>query len=300
MTTRLRVGVIGLGAMGAPMARRFHAAGWLHAVWNRTPAKAAALVGELAGEPGVIHAESPAELARTCQLVLTSVSADADLQAVVEAMVPGCHADLTVVDTSTVAVDTARRMAARLAEHGTGFLDAPVSGGVEGARRGSLVMMVGGAAEVLERVRPALAALATDIRRLGEVGAGQAAKAVNQVMAAGINEAVTEALALGEAAGLPLDALIDLLGGGAAGNWFLDHRGPTMVRGEYAPGFRLALHHKDLVLCQQLWRQLSGAESPLVATTLGHYETLMTQGRGDEDISALYRLKCSRRNGSQK
>jgi 3-hydroxyisobutyrate dehydrogenase len=125
---------------------------------------------------------------------------------------------------------------------------------------------------------------------MGPTGAGQNTKAVNQIMAAGINQAVTEALAFGQAQGLPMDKVIDVIAGGAAGNWFLQHRGPTMTRGTFAPGFKLALHHKDLKICQIMARQI-GASSTLIDMTLADYEQLMAAGFGDEDISALYRLK---------
>ena len=170
------------------------------------------------------------------------------------------------------------------------FLDAPVSGGIEGARNGTLAMMVGGDAGVLERVRPVLDSIAGRIEHMGPVGAGQATKAVNQVMAAGINQAVSEALAFAEALELPLDKVIEVVGGGAAGNWFLDHRGPAMSKGKFSPGFRVALHHKDLLICKQMAAAF-GVSMPVVEMTLIHYRRLMQAGYGDEDISALFREK---------
>jgi len=128
------------------------------------------------------------------------------------------------------------------------------------------------------------------IMHIGASGAGQATKAVNQIMGAGINQAVTEALAFAEKQGLPLDKVIEVISGGASGNWFLQHRGATMTQGHFAPGFKLALHHKDLLICQQMAQQV-GASSTLVDKTLADYEQLMAEGYGDEDISALYRLK---------
>jgi 3-hydroxyisobutyrate dehydrogenase len=172
------------------------------------------------------------------------------------------------------------------------FLDGPVSGGKEGAEKGTMVMMLGGEAELVERLRPLLAVITRRIDHMGPVGAGQATKAVNQIMVAGINQAVTEALAFGEAQGLDVDKVIGLLGGGAAGNWFLDHRGPTMVRDTFAPGFKLALHHKDLKICQAMAAD-DEATLPCVEMTLLHYQRLIEAGHGDEDISALFRLKRS-------
>ncbi|MGD8310613.1 MAG: NAD(P)-dependent oxidoreductase, partial [Chromatiales bacterium] len=273
-------------AMGGPMAANLARAGRLEAVWNRTPERAEAFCRE----HGVPPAADPEELARRCALVLISVSADQDLDEVVGLLLPGLGRDNVVVDTSTVSANTARRIAAAVEDTGARFLDAPVSGGVEGARRGTLAMMVGGDAAALERVRPLLEQLARQLMHMGPVGAGQSTKAVNQIMAAGINQAVTEALAFGRAEGLDLDRVIQAIGGGAAGNWFLEHRGAAMVRGSYEPGFRVALHYKDLAICQTMTAR-HGITLPVIESTLSDYESLIAQGRGDEDISALYRLK---------
>ncbi len=170
------------------------------------------------------------------------------------------------------------------------FLDAPVSGGIEGARKGTLAMMIGGDAAAIERIMPVLNAIAGRIEHMGPVGTGQATKAVNQVMAAGINQAVTEALAFASALELPLEKVIDVIGSGAAGNWFLTHRGPTMVQQQFDPGFRVALHHKDLAICKQMAETFDVA-LPVVEMTLIHYRRLMAAGYGDEDISALFREK---------
>ncbi len=280
----MKVGVIGLGAMGAPMAMNLHRAGLLRAVWNRTRSRAQAL----SRETGVAIAESPAELAAGVDLVLTSVSRDADLEEVINALLPGVRAGGAVADTSTVSADTARAMAAALKLKGAAFLDCPVSGGVEGARNGRLAMMVGGEETVLELIRPALAALAATIVYMGPSGSGQATKAVNQIMAAGINQAVTEALAFGESMGLDLTKVIDVVSQGAAANWFLSHRGKTMVAGCFDPGFKVALHHKDLAICRAMG---GGRPLPIVDLTLENYQRLIDQGYGAEDISALYRIK---------
>jgi 3-hydroxyisobutyrate dehydrogenase len=281
----MKTGVIGLGAMGAPMARNLHAAGYLAAVWNRSPDKAA----QLQAESGVPVAASPAALAEQCELLILSVSADADVLEMIDALRPGLPEGAVVLDTSTVSRATARQAAARLLPAAE-YLDAPVSGGIEGARQGRLAMMVGGDGAVLERIRPVLDCLAGRIEHMGPVGAGQATKAVNQVMAAGVNQAVSEALAFAEALGLPLDKVIEVVGSGAAGNWFLAHRGPGMTQGKFDPGFRVALHHKDLVICKAMAAEL-GASLPLVEMTLIHYRRLMQAGFGDEDISALFREK---------
>jgi 3-hydroxyisobutyrate dehydrogenase len=282
----MKTGVIGLGAMGAPMARNLHRTGYLAAVWNRTMEKSRQLADEL----DVPVAVEPAALAQNCDLVILSVSTDADVMEVIETMLPGVRAGMVVVDTSTISRHTARVVATRLHKAKAEFLDAPVSGGMEGARHGTLAMMVGGDAEVLRQVRPVLDSIAGRIEHMGPVGAGQATKAVNQVMAAGINQAVSEALAFAAALELPLDKVIEVVGSGAAGNWFLTHRGPTMARGNYEPGFRVALHHKDLAICKQMAEQF-GVALPVVEMTLIHYRRLMEAGLGDLDISALHHEK---------
>lgn len=282
----MKTGFIGLGAMGLSMAKNLAGQGLLATVWNRSAHKAQALAEEVGCEVAV----DPAQLARACEAVVICVSADADVKAVIAALQPGLTPGKVVIDCSTVSAETARQSAHRLFEQGVDFLDAPVSGGTEGARLGSLSIMVGGEIHAFERVTPVLKAMGQRIVHLGPVGAGQSAKAVNQVMCAGINQAVTEAMAFATALGLPLEKLIEVIGSGAAGNWFINHRGLSMVDGRYPPGFKLALHHKDLMICQEMARQLGG-ELPLSAATLNDYETLMAAGHGDEDISALYRLK---------
>lgn len=283
---RLRAGFIGLGAMGEPMARNLAAQGWLDCVWNRSSGKAASLAREL----GVHQAPSPADLTARVGVVLLCVSADAAVLELIDALRPGLRPGQVVIDLSTVSRATADTAAEQVRACGADFLDAPVTGGVEGARQATLAIMVGGRAVSLERVRPLLAALGTRLVHMGDTGMGQAAKAVNQVLCAGINEAVTEALAFGARLGLDLDKLIAVLSGGAAGNWFLDRRGPTMTRDSFAPGFKLSLHHKDLDICLSMAAAL-GVDLPLTAMTAEHYRQLMAEGHGDDDISALYRLK---------
>lgn len=281
----LRAGFIGLGAMGAPMARNLHRARLLAGLWNRPGARAAAL-GQ---ETGVPAYASPETLAKACDLIVTCVSADDDLLEVIAALARGLRPGSIVVDCSTVAAGTAREAAQALAAAGAGFLDCPVSGGTEGAVAGTLSIMVGGDATTLERARPALEAMGGSITLMGPVGAGQAAKATNQVMVAGINQAVTEALAFGRAHGLPMAQLIAALEKGAAGSWFLSKRGPTMIRGEFPLGFRVQLHAKDLEICRRMAAEF-GVRLPLVEMTLMHYACL-PPASADEDISALFRLK---------
>ncbi len=273
--------------MGSGMALNLHKAGRLHGVWNRTRSKAE----RVAGQTGVILFESPAGLASECELVILCVSRDVDVLEMVEQVAPTATAGTIVVDTSTVSSATAQRAAGILAGKNVAFLDCPVSGGVEGARNGTLAMMVGGDTEVLARAEDTLRSIAATITLIGPTGSGQACKAVNQIMCAGVNQAVTEALAFGEAMGLDMDKVVDVVAKGAAGNWFLDHRGKTMLVDDNDTGFKLNLHHKDLTICKAMLEGLDSVSLPLVDTTLRQYEQLMEQGYGDEDISALYRLK---------
>ncbi len=273
--------------MGSGMALNLHKAGYLHGVWNRTRSKAE----RVAGQTGAILFELPAQLASECELVLLCVSRDADVLEMVEQVATTASAGTIVVDTSTVSSNTAELAAAELAKKNVAFLDCPVSGGVEGAKNGTLAMMVGGDAEVLARAEDTLRAIAATVTLIGSTGSGQACKAVNQIMCAGVNQAVTEALAFGEAMGLDMNKVVDVVAKGAAGNWFLDHRGKTMLVDDNDTGFKLNLHHKDLTICKDMIRDLDKFTLPLVDTTLKQYEELMEQGYGDEDISALYRLK---------
>ena len=228
--------------------------------------------------------------AEQADLVITSVSADDDLLGVIEQIAPVMTAGSIVLDTSTVSIETARQVDTRLQAHGIHFLDSPVSGGKEGAEKATMVMMVGGDAAVLAQIEPILATISRKVVHMGPVGSGQATKAVNQIMCAGINQAVPEALAFGQHQGLDMDKAVDVVSSGAAGNWFVEHRGRSMTSGTFAPGFRVALHHKDLKICQAMM-EADNVQLPMVEMTLVHYERLMADGHGDEDISALYRLK---------
>jgi len=284
----MKAGFLGLGAMGRPMALNLHRAGLLAAVWNRTEGKAA----ELAASTGCRLARDPADLAGECDALVLCVSSDKDVLEMVAAMGPGLRPGAVVIDCSTVSAATATDAADRLAGAGVGFLDCPVSGGTEGAAAGSLSIMVGGDPDDLQRARPVLEAMGKTVVHLGGTGAGQAAKATNQIMVAGINQAVTEALAFASAHRLPMDRLIPALESGAAGNWFLTHRGPTMVRGEYPLGFKVDLHEKDLEICAAMAANFD-VRLPIVEMTLLHYQRLLGQKHGAEDISSLYRLKTA-------
>jgi 3-hydroxyisobutyrate dehydrogenase len=282
----MRVGFVGLGAMGMHMARNLHRAGLLAGVFNRTADKAQQLAQELQ----VKAYPTLAELAADVDTVVSCVSADADVLAVTQALAPALKRGALVIDCSTIGAETARRAAQGLEAVGVEFLDCPVSGGVEGARDGTLAIMVGGTPEAFARAQPILAALGKTITLFGPTGSGQAAKATNQIMCAGIIEAVAEAMAFAHAQGLPLDKLIDTLGKGAGSSWYFVHRAPNMARGSFPAGFRVRLHAKDLGICRDMAARF-GVALPLVERMLGEYAELIARGFGDEDISATYRLK---------
>jgi len=210
---------------------------------------------------------------------------------VARALAPGLKTGTLVLDCSTIGAETARQAAALLAPRGAEFLDCPVSGGVEGARDATLAIMAGGTPAGFERALPILKALGSTITHFGPTGSGQAAKATNQIMCAGIIEAIAEAMAFARAQGLPLDKLIETLGKGAGSSWYFVHRAPNMVRGSYPPGFRLRLHAKDLGICHDMAARF-GVVLPVVERMLGEYAELTARGYGDEDISATYRLKA--------
>ncbi len=282
----LRVGYIGLGAMGWPMASHLAKAGLLAGVWNRSADKAA----HFAQEFDVPAQKTPAELAALCNVLLVNVSADQDVLDVVRAAMPGIKPGCVVVDHSTVSPATAQTLKAELANLGAEFLDAPVSGGVEGAKDAALSLMVGGDDATLARIMPLLTLMGKRITHMGGVGSGQATKAVNQVIIAGIAQGVCEALALAEKLELPFDKLLSVLTGGAANSWFLEKRGETMLKDEFANGFKLGLLLKDLNIVASMGHDL-GLTQTVVQQSISDYTTLVAQGRGDEEISALIRKK---------
>lgn len=256
-------------------------------MWNRTAQKAQSLAAEL----GVNASDSLAQLASSCDAVVSCVSADPDVLEVTRALAPGFKSGALMLDCSTIGADTARQAAALVIPRGAQFLDCPVSGGVEGARDGTLAIMVGGEADAFSRADPILRALGRTIAHFGPTGAGQAAKATNQIMCAGIIECVAEAMAFAHAEGLPLERLIETLGKGAGSSWYFVHRAPNMARGSYPAGFRVRLHEKDLRICRDMAARF-GVKLPVVERMLAEYAELSARGYGDEDISATYRLKA--------
>ena len=285
MTNALRVGFIGLGAMGAHLAGHLQRANLLHVIANRTQAKADALAQVLA----VRAAQGFGDFA-DCDVVILCVSKDADVLQCCAQLARVLHKGALVIDHSTVAQRTAQEASVLLNENGIAFLDAPVSGGVEGAKNGKLSVMVGGDVDVLAQVHHVLSAYALRVTHMGPSGAGQATKAVNQVLVAGIAQAVCEGLAFGEALGLNAESLVPTLAAGAAGNWFLDKRGASMLASSFTPGFKSALLLKDLHIVQDMAKQL-GKEYSVVEQSLADYQKLVDAGFGEEDTSALIRLK---------
>ena len=282
------VGFVGLGTMGFPMALNLHKAGLLAAVWNRTPDKAA----KFSDQTRCPACADLAEVADRSKIIVLCVSGDDDVLDVIDQLTPHLSDDALIIDCSTVSAATARQAAQRLAEHGAGFIDCPVSGGTEGAWNGTLSLMMGGESGDVERAQPVLEAIGATISHMGPVGAGQATKATNQIMVAGINQAVSEAMAFGQAHGLQIEKMISALEGGAAANWFLSHRGPNMAKEEFPLGFKVALHAKDLRICQDMAASYD-VRLPIVEMTLLHYKRILQDNDREEDISSLFRLKAA-------
>ncbi len=284
---------IGLGAIGTPMALNLLKAGYGLTVHNRTPSRCAALEAA-----GAAVAPSPAAAARQADALLLCVSDDAAAEAVLlggadptvrtEAAAAGLRPGSLVIDCSTIGPATSRRLAAALAERQIRYIDAPVTGGTEGAKAGTLSVLVGGDAQDLERARPLLEVIGSRITHFGPVGAGQEAKAVNQVLVAGSYAAVAEALQLAERLGLDRHQVVEALKGGAAGSWALEHRSAQMINDHYPLGFKLALHRKDLGIALEA-AAAQQLELPVTEQVAAMEDALLASGHGDLDVSALAR-----------
>jgi 3-hydroxyisobutyrate dehydrogenase len=281
-----RVGFVGLGTMGAAMAANVARAGFPLTVWNRTPGRAAALV-----DLGATEAKTPAELAGSGQIVVTCVRDTPDLEQVLfgaDGIAAGSPPPALVIDCSTVSPEATREFADRLRSAGTAMVDAPVSGGSEGAVNGTLTIFVGGDADTVARAMPVLEAMGRTITHIGPIGAGQAAKAVNQVILAGTYLGVAEGLVLAMKEGLDLEKLVPALGGGAAQSWVLANRSGRMIANDYPLGFKVSLHRKDLGIALDM-AQRAGASLPVSALAAETEDELIAGGHGDEDVSALAR-----------
>jgi len=281
-----RVGFVGLGTMGLAMAANARRAGFDVSAWNRTPGRA----GDLE-ELGVKILDSPAAVAAASDIVITMVSDTPDVEAVLfgeHGVAAGAKSGSLVVDMSTISPSATRDFAARLASQQVRMLDGPVSGGSEGAKKGTLSIFVGGDAGDLERARPVLQSLGTTITHVGPIGAGQAVKAVNQVILAGTYLGVAEGIVLALKAGLDVDQVVAALSGGAAQSWVLANRSGRMKDNDYPLGFKVGLHRKDLGIALGMAREL-GASLPVSALAEAIEAGLIGQGHADDDMSAVAR-----------
>ncbi len=281
-----RIGFVGLGTMGAAMAANVRRAGFEVTAWNRTPGRATALL-----ELGATEADTPADVARASDIVVVCVSDTPDVEAVLfgpDGIADGLASGGLVIDCSTISPGATAGFAARLADAGIAFVDAPVSGGSEGAKLGTLTVFVGGEEAAVDRAHPVLAAMGRTITRFGPAGSGQAVKAVNQVVIAGIYLGVAEGMVLAMKAGLDPATVAAALGGGVAKSWILENRSGKMIANEYPLGFRTSLHLKDLAIALELARSV-GATLPISSLAAQLESGLVARGFGDEDMSNLAR-----------
>ena len=287
MKNSIKIGFIGMGTMGAPMALNLLEAGHEVTVHNRTREKE-----EAVAEQGAARAATPKEAAENADVVIVIVSDTPDVEAVVlgdKGAIHGMKEGGVLVDMSTISPSVTREIAEKVAEKGVEMLDAPVSGGSEGAEQGTLSIMVGGKEEVVERLRPVLEVMGDTVTHVGPVGSGQITKAINQTIIAGTYAAVAEGLALGLAAGIDIKAAHQAVSGGAAGSWVLTNRADNMINDSYPLGFRTRLHRKDLGIALETARDL-GVPIP-VAAYVEQLETgLVKRGLGDEDVSNIARV----------
>ena len=284
----MRIAVLGLGTMGAPMAENLIKAGFEVTVQNRTRSKE---------EPfealGASRAASPAEAAANAEIILTCVSDTPDVERVLldpeTGAINGLKEGGLVIDCSSIEPEATRRVAEQFRARGIGYVDAPLSGGSEGAINGTLTVMCGGSEEDFERARPVLQVIGSKITRIGPVGCGQIAKVANQVVIAGTYLALGEALTLAFRAGADPEKVVEAIGGGVAGSWILNNRSEKMLKDDYPLGFRLRLHRKDLGIALDTAREFGVplAIASLVATI---EDSLIAQGYGDEDMSNLARF----------
>jgi len=286
------VAFLGLGVMGGPMAGHLAKAGHTVTVYNRTPAKSQAWVAEF-GAPGR-HAPTPREAAAGADIVFCCVGNDDDLRSVVlgddgalACMKPGA----VLVDHTTASADVARELSKAALVRGLHFIDAPVSGGQAGAQNGALTVMCGGDAAVFERIRPVAMAFARAVTLLGDSGAGQLAKMVNQIAIAGLVQGLSEAIAFGQRAGLDMEAVLGVIGKGAAQSWQMDNRGKTMIAGKFDFGFAVDWMRKDLGLVLDEAKR-NGARVPVTALVDQFYADVQQAGGRRWDTSSLItRLK---------
>ncbi len=280
-----RCAFIGLGVMGFPMAGHLARQGYDVTVYNRTAAKAERWVESYGGQ----RAATPAEAAAQADICFLCVGNDADVEQVTlgeQGAFAGLARDTILVDHTTAAARTARKLAETGAAQGVACLDAPVSGGQKGAEGGTLTIMVGGPEAAFARAQPLMAAYGKAVTRLGEAGAGQLCKMVNQICIAGLIQGLSEGLNFGLEAGLDMDTVLEVIGKGAAQSWQMDNRGPTMLRGEFDFGFAVDWMRKDLAICLDEARA-NGAELPVTALVDQFYARVQDMGGGRYDTSSL-------------
>jgi 3-hydroxyisobutyrate dehydrogenase-like beta-hydroxyacid dehydrogenase len=285
-----RIAFVGLGVMGAPMAGHLALAGHAVTVYNRTASKAQALATEFAAQ-GMRSAPTPRQAAEGADIVFCCVGNDDDLRSVVlgpDGALAGMRADAVLVDHTTASAQVARELHAAALALGLHFLDAPVSGGQAGAQNGALTVMVGGDVAPFERVRPVAMAFSKAFTRMGDSGAGQLTKMVNQICIAGLVQGLSEAVAFGQQARLDMNLVLDVIGKGAAQSWQMDNRGKTMVADEFNFGFAVDWMRKDLGLVLDEAKR-NGARLPVTALVDQFYADVQQLGGGRWDTSSLVR-----------
>lgn len=284
----MRIAVLGMGTMGAPMATNLVKAGCEVIVHNRTRAREEPLE-----TLGAARAEHPAAAAQQAEIVLSCVSDTPDVERVLldpdTGAINGLASGGLIIDCSSIAPEATRRFAEQFRAKGIGYVDAPVSGGSEGAIKGTLTIMCGGTEDDFARADPVLQIIGAKVTRIGPVGCGQIAKVANQVVIAGTFLALAEALTLAYRAGANPERVVEAIGGGVAGSWILDNRSDKMLNDDYPLGFRTRLHRKDLAIALDAARQFK-VPVPIASLVATIEDSLIAQGYGDEDMSNLARF----------
>ncbi len=282
-----KVGFIGLGIMGGPMAQNLMEAGHELVLYNRTPEKAEEIAGN-----GATVVESPREVAESCDVVVLMLPDSPQVEEIVEGedgVLEGLKEGALIVDMSTISPVVTRELAEKIEERGASMLDAPVSGGEPGAQQGTLAIMAGGSEEDFERARPLLEVMGDAITHVGPTGAGQTAKAANQIVVAVTLEGISEALVLASKAGVAPEKILEAISGGLAGSNVMEAKKENFLEHDFEPGFRVDLHHKDLGIALATGREY-GVSLPVTAIVDQMLESLKTKGRGDRDHSAILTL----------
>jgi len=279
-----KVGFIGLGIMGGPMAQNLMEAGYELVLYNRTIEKAEEVAGD-----GATVVGSPREVAESCDVVVLMLPDSPQVEEIVEGedgVLEGLKEGALIVDMSTISPVVTRELAEKIEERGASMLDAPVSGGEPGAQQGTLAIMAGGSEEDFERARPLLEVMGDAITHVGLTGAGQTAKAANQIVVAVTLEGISEALVLASKAGVAPEKILEAISGGLAGSNVMEAKKENFLEHDFEPGFRVDLHHKDLGIALATGREY-GVSLPVTAIVDQMLESLKTKGRGDRDHSAI-------------